>query len=293
MEKKNILERLGFIEKIDKDDKKIDKTSNEDLLKEDGLDISDDLSERLELINNEEYEEDIEEIEEDVEPNPELNKILEDIEKEIVKKTAPVSEQEPIKKDINEEKPKVKEETIPNKENVEKIINDTIAKKEEEKLNSMFNDTYDKYEEELSYDLETTENTIVSVEDVYKKRQLDKDINSTIFIAEEYMKALPENLPNDVKRESTLNIIKASRIKKDDLLNDAYVRIDALNTVLEDTVSKTASLKKMNEEKIDNLNKRILELRETIKERFEYEEKQTSLLEYEIQRIINIVDRIK
>lgn len=149
-------------------------------------------------------------------------------------------------------------------------------------------------EEKLDVLIESYEkNKFLTIEEVYRNRNLDKDTKQTVFIAEVFMKALPENLPIDIKKKSTLNILEASGLKKEELLNDAYIRIDALNTVLEETVSKTAELKEKNEVSIRELEDRIEMLKRNIDERLEFEEKQSSVIEYEIQRIINIVDGIK
>lgn len=149
-------------------------------------------------------------------------------------------------------------------------------------------------EEKLDVLIESYEkNKFISIEELYRNKNLDKDTKQTIFIAEVFMKALPENLPVDIKKKSALNIIDASGLKKEDLLNDAYIRIDALNTVLEDTVAKTAEMKAKNEASIRELEERIQMLKRNTEERMEFEEKQSSVIEYEIQRIINIVDGIK
>lgn len=149
-------------------------------------------------------------------------------------------------------------------------------------------------EDKLDVLIESYEkNKFLSIDEVYRNKNLDKDTKQTIFIAEVFMKALPENLPIDIKKKSTLNILDASGLKKEELLNDAYIRIDALNTVLEETVAKTADMKSKNESSVKELLDRIEMLKRSVEERMEFEEKQSSVIEYEIQRIINIVDGIK
>lgn len=149
-------------------------------------------------------------------------------------------------------------------------------------------------EDKLDVLIESYEkNKFLSIEELYRNKNLDRDTKQTIFIAEVFMKALPENLPIDIKKKSALNIIEASGLKKEDLLNDAYIRIDALNTVLEDVVNKTAEIKAKNDLSIKELEERIQMLKRSVEERMAFEEKQSSIIEYEIQRIINIVDGIK
>ena len=136
-------------------------------------------------------------------------------------------------------------------------------------------------------------NKLLSIEDIYRKSSLILDVRSTVFMVDVYSKALPENLPIDVKRDSVLNIMKASEIRIDDLLSDAYKRIDALNNVLESVVQSTDELKSKNTATIKDLEKRIEELKRNMLEREKFQETQNTMIEYEIQRIINIVDFVK
>ena len=177
----------------------------------------------------------------------------------------------------------VKDETVKVEEKVEPVITPVVKPQQASEIEEKLDVLIESYEK----------NKFLSIDEVYRNKNLDKDVKQSIFIAEVFMKALPENLPIDIKKKSTLNILEASGLKKDELLNDAYIRIDALNTVLEETVAKTAELKSKNESSIRELEERIEMLKRNIEERHEFEEKQTSVIEYEIQRVINIVDGIK
>lgn len=151
-----------------------------------------------------------------------------------------------------------------------------------------------KIEEKLDVLIESYErDKLMTVEDVYRKANLNKNMKETVFMVDVLMKALPENLPSDIKRESVTNIMTASEMKIEDLLNDAYQRIDALNNVLEQTVQVTEQVNAKNEGTIRELEKRIDELRKDIQNRLKFQENQNSALEYEIQKVINIVEFIK
>lgn len=136
-------------------------------------------------------------------------------------------------------------------------------------------------------------NRLMTIEEIYRNARLSNEAKGTIFMADVYMKTLPENLPADIKRESVLNILNVSSIDKEDLLNDAYQRIDSLNKVLESTVQTTEEITNKNEATIRELEQRIRDLRKAIDDRHKFQEDQNTLIEYEIQRIINIVDFIK
>lgn len=136
-------------------------------------------------------------------------------------------------------------------------------------------------------------NKLLSIDDIYRNSRLTGDSKKTIFIADVFLKTLPENLPVDIKRNSLLNILNVSSINIEELLTDAFQRIDSLNTVLENTVNTTEDMVKKNEISIRELENRIEELRHISEVRRKFQEDQNTLIEYEIQRIINIVDFIK
>lgn len=136
-------------------------------------------------------------------------------------------------------------------------------------------------------------NKLLTIEEIYRTARLTSDSRKSIFIADVFLKTLPENLPVDIKRTSLLNILNVSNISIEELLTDAFQRIDSLNTVLENTVNTTDEIAQKNDATIRDLEKRIEELRNVIEARRKFQEDQNTLIEYEIQRIINIVDFIK
>lgn len=136
-------------------------------------------------------------------------------------------------------------------------------------------------------------NKLLTIDEIYRNAHLESEVKKTIFMTDVYLKAIPENLPIDIKRETVLNIMNVSNISLDDLLNDAYKRIDSLNTVLEETVSTTQDVFNRNEATIRELEKRIEDLREINKNRKKFQEDQNTMIEYEIQKIINLVEFVK
>lgn len=149
-------------------------------------------------------------------------------------------------------------------------------------------------EKKLDLMIETYEkNRLLTIEDIYRKAALLKEKKATIFMVDIYAKALPENLPSDIKRDSVLNIMRASDLDINELLNDAYMRIDTLNRTLESVVQTTEKIKLKNRATIDDLESQIKDLKKATLDRERFQESQNTTLEYEIQRIINIVDFIK
>ncbi len=177
------------------------------------------------------------------------------------------SDEAPVVKEVGEEKPKPS------------IAKEDIPKDIGDKLDLIIG-AYEK-------------NKLMTIEEIYRNSNLNADVKKTIFMTDVYLKAIPENLPLDVKRETVLNIMQVSNISLDDLLNDAYKRIDSLNTVLEETVSTTQDVFERNEATINELQKRIEDLKEINANRRKFQEDQNTMIEYEIQKIINLVEFVK
>lgn len=136
-------------------------------------------------------------------------------------------------------------------------------------------------------------NKLLSIDEIYRSARLSSDMKKTIFIVDVFLKALPENLPVDIKRESVSNILNVSSIKIEDLLTDAYQRMDALNTVLENTVQTTDDVVERNDASIRELESRIEDIKRVVEQRRKFQEDQNTTIEYEVQKIINVVEFIK
>lgn len=136
-------------------------------------------------------------------------------------------------------------------------------------------------------------NRLLKIDSIYHFHHLIKQMRDTVFMIELYSRTMPPNIPNEVKRESVLNIIKASSIQIEDLLQDAYQRIDVLNEVLEDVAQKVEELDKQNADEIERLEEQIQELKLKIQRRSNFKQSQNAMIGYEIQRIVNIIEFIE
>lgn len=136
-------------------------------------------------------------------------------------------------------------------------------------------------------------NRLLTIDEIYKNSRMETDTKKTIFMTDVFLQAIPANLPQDVKRETVLNILKISGIDLEVLLSDAYKRIDSLNKVLEETVSTSNDIYERNENTIRELERRIQDLREVNTARQQFQEDQNTMIQYEVQKIINLVEFVK
>lgn len=103
----------------------------------------------------------------------------------------------------------------------------------------------------------------MSIRDIYiKAGQLSDGIN-TIFIIENFSKALPDNLPSEVKKQSILNLISASGLNLQNILRDGRDKLKLLNVFLHNFNSKTSEVIAKNEAEINRLTEKINQLKKS------------------------------
>lgn len=145
----------------------------------------------------------------------------------------------------------------------------------------------------LNKDTKKNVNILLSVDEIYSKFQLENKKVNTIFLVDSYIKALPENLPMDIKKQSVLNIIRASDMEAGKLINDGQDRLKALDTFMIDVSEETKIIINGYETQIQELMNTIEEYKNIINDRKRFQEEQKACVDYELQKVQNIVDFIK
>jgi hypothetical protein len=129
-------------------------------------------------------------------------------------------------------------------------------------------------------------------EEIYEKYNINNQGINSLFIVENFLKALPGYLPIDVKRESMLNIISSSGVKVENLTSDGNDRLKCLNDFSQsfsynakDSISRCESEIKKLSEKVNSYKKAIDGMKEL-------QEEQEAVVRYEVERINNILQFI-
>lgn len=172
----------------------------------------------------------------------------------------------------------------------EKIAQEQSARRERERIEAEIREY-----EKISQDFDkksTNKEILLGVDEIYSKQGLNYDKRKTIFMVNEFIQALPESLPIEIKRNSVKNIVAASGINLNELMNDAYIRLETLNQTLQQQVEVTESIVAKSNKEIESLEAQILEVKKSITERNKKQEESKNAIEYETQRIINIVQFI-
>lgn len=141
--------------------------------------------------------------------------------------------------------------------------------------------------------LEAMKNKKLStVEEIYSNYKIDSEGINSLFIIESFVKALPEFLPVDVKRKSTLNIVASSGVMLENLLRDGEARLRCLKDFSQGFLNDTREKIKGCEDEIRKLNAIIDNYKRAIDDMKRLEEEQSTLVMYEVQRVNSILEFI-
>ena len=129
----------------------------------------------------------------------------------------------------------------------------------------------------------------LDIADILKEFNSGSSRNNSLYQIEDYIKTLPDMIPEASRRDILAKIISASNIEKGDLVGDGEKRLELLGEYAKNFSSNTDALVFSRLDEIDQLNERISNLRKEIKARHELQEKQIGVINNEVQRIKSIM----
>lgn len=267
--KKSVFEKLGLIEQIEEDlNEEIEDTifeARKEFITEEVLDEEEMTITEEELSGRTLYNQD-----------------------EIFETAEPVSEEESITRNLFSMPVEREEMTLDEVDPFEKLNQEQSMRKE--KIEAEIREY-----EKISQDYEKksiSKEVLLGVDEIYARQGLNYDKRKTIFMVNEFIQALPESLPIEIKRTSVKNIVAASGINLNELMNDAYIRLETLNQTLQGQIEATEGIIERNNKSIEALEAQILEIKKANTERHKKQEESKNAIEYETQRILNIVQFI-
>jgi len=130
----------------------------------------------------------------------------------------------------------------------------------------------------------------ITINDIYSLYGIECNNINTVFMLQNLINALPQNLPKDVVRQAVINIIGASNVELNKLLSDGEQRLEVLAKVMDGYYIQTNKLIAEYNEEISKLSNLINNCKEQIKIKEGMLEDQTYLIKYESQKIEHIID---
>ena len=129
----------------------------------------------------------------------------------------------------------------------------------------------------------------LEIDELYEALALKSKRTETIYLVEEYLKTLPDSLPEESRRDIVGKIIRASGFDYDLLMGDGVVRVKMLKEYAERFAQQTEDYVAAREAELDELEQQILRTRKLIENRRELHKKQFFTIETEAQRLTDIL----
>lgn len=131
------------------------------------------------------------------------------------------------------------------------------------------------------------------VQDLYTANKMPLSGKETVYTIESLLKALPDGLPADLVRTTLQNVTQASYMELDALIADGETRISVLQNYSNQFSQRTDAVIKQYESEIEQLKRKISEYQSMIEERNTLQTNQTHAIQYEVERISNIIASAK
>ena len=129
----------------------------------------------------------------------------------------------------------------------------------------------------------------LEIDELYEILSIKSKRTDTIYLVEEYLKSLPESLPDESRREIVSKIVAASGFDYDLLMGDGVLRVKMLKDYAERFASHTDEYVAARQAELDELDQQILRVRTLIEDRRELHKKQFFSIETEAQRLKDIL----
>lgn len=130
----------------------------------------------------------------------------------------------------------------------------------------------------------------MTIEEIYSSYGIDNSNINTIFMLGNFINALPENLPYDVKKASVMNIISASNTDLNRLLSDGENRLNLLGEFIEKYENGAVNTVEEYKSEIEKLTDLIKKYKEQIRIKETKLEEQKYIIKYEAEKINSIID---
>ena len=129
----------------------------------------------------------------------------------------------------------------------------------------------------------------LDIDELYDVLSLPSKRTDTIFLVEEYIKTLPDSLPDDSRREIVRRIVSASGFDYDLLMGDGVLRVKMLKDYAERFARQTDEYIASRQAELDDLDQQIMRIRRLIEIRKGLHKKQFFAIEAEAQRLKEIL----
>jgi len=145
-------------------------------------------------------------------------------------------------------------------------------------------------EKQMNIKVDSRCNSKMTIKEIYSSFSMENSDINTIFMLGNFINALPDNLPYEVRKQSVMNIIQASKTDFRKLISDGEKRLNILNQFGNEYYNSTSNTIDEYKAEITRLNSLINSYREDIHKKETMLEEQNNIIKYEAEKIGSIIN---
>ena len=145
------------------------------------------------------------------------------------------------------------------------------------------------YDRQTGLTAENCTDRYLDIDELYEALSIRSKRTDTVYLVEEYLKTLPDSLPDESRREIVTKIVAASGFDFDLLMGDGVLRVKMLKEYAEQFAHYTDDYVSARNNELEELEQQILRIRKLIEGRRELHKKQFFTIEAEAQRLKEIL----
>ena len=126
-----------------------------------------------------------------------------------------------------------------------------------------------------------------------RKYTIENSGINTVFMLGNFIDAIPDSLPNEVRRKSVISIVASASKDLAKLLGDGEKRLSALNLFSRDYYDSTVNAVEGYKKKIEELRAQIKNYEEQIQVNENLLKEQNNIIKYETDKIEGIINFLK
>lgn len=134
------------------------------------------------------------------------------------------------------------------------------------------------------------QNRKLTIEEIYSSYGVENSNINTIFMLGNFIDALPESLPYDVRKKSVISIVNSSNADLTMLIDDGKKRLDVLSQFSIDYHASTNNTVEGYKKEIAELRKLINDYEKKIEVNENLLKEQDNIIKYEIDKMKSIID---
>jgi hypothetical protein len=134
------------------------------------------------------------------------------------------------------------------------------------------------------------QNNKLTIQEIYSSYGVENSDVNTIFMLGNFIDAIPESLPSEVRKKSVISIVGSSNSDLSKLLADGEKRLDVLKQFSNDCYDSTTDAIEEYKKKITELKKIISSYEEQIRTNQTLLKEQNNIIKFEIDKIESVIN---